>query len=240
MSDSYFTRNIIRSYSGGSGPPWGRQTSAIPAMWLIIGLNTAVFAGWQYAKETKDQRLTQRMYANFTLSWANVRDGRLWTVITSAFSHTALWHFGFNMLAFRSFASGLSWFPGIGAFHLLALSLGSGLAGSAAWLATKDRQGRQGAREAALGASGIVMGVGSAVSCLMPTAAVNFMFIPVPVPLWAVTAGYLAFDSYFLHSETSRIGHAAHLGGAVWGLAYYVAFLRGYGGVWRFLASRRR
>jgi len=229
-----------RTMSEGYGPTrWGRQTSAIPAMWTIISLNLLVWGGWTYARVNGDRGLLRQLNDNFILSWQNFREGRQWTLITSAFSHIAPMHLAFNMFSFYNFVQiGLSWIPGIGASHILALSLGSGFAGSAAFLYQK-RSGRFG-REAALGASGMVMGVGAAAACLMPRAGVQLMLIPVPLPLWAVTVGYVAIDTYFLKSETSRIGHSAHLGGAAAGVAYYLAFLRGYGGIWQMAMRRRR
>ncbi|TKA78389.1 hypothetical protein B0A55_04719 [Friedmanniomyces simplex] len=226
-----------RCYTQGYGHMGNTRRSALSAAYLIIALNTGVFAGWQYAQMNRDQRLLRTLHENFTLSWQNLREGRQWTLLTSAFSHIAWWHFAFNMLTFSTFGTMLSWIPGIGAAHMLALSLGSGIAGSAAWLYQKQvstkiwgsfGQGDGGVRKVALGASGMVMGAGAAAACLMPFAPISVMFIP--MPLWVATVGFAAVDTYFLHSGTTGIGHAAHLGGAFWGVAYYLCFLRGYGG----------
>lgn len=85
----------------------------------------------------------------------------------------------------------------------------------------------------ALGASGVVMGMGASATLLAPFAQMSVMFIP--MPLFILTAGYVAFDTYYLDSKTSRIGHAAHLGGLTFGVVYYLASLRQFGGVWQFL-----
>ena len=92
--------------------------------------------------------------------------------------------------------------------------------------------GRLQVESSGLGASGMVMGAGMAAACLMPTAPMGLIFPPVVLPLWVLTAVYVGIDTYFLHSETSRIGHSAHLGGAIYGAAYYLGYLRKYGGVW--------
>ncbi|KAK0308867.1 hypothetical protein LTR01_004747 [Friedmanniomyces endolithicus] len=173
-----------RSYAQGYGPTGSTRVSAISATYFLIALNTGVFAGWAYAQATKDQRLLRTLRENFTLSWQNWREGRQWTILTSAFSHKNFIHFAFNMLTFSTFGTMLSWVPGIGAFHVLALSLGSGLAGSIAWLYQKQRPSESGAgkilgpfgqtgdavRQSALGASGMVVGAGAAAACLMPWA----------------------------------------------------------------------
>ncbi|KAK5114363.1 hypothetical protein LTR62_002615 [Meristemomyces frigidus] len=249
LTDLFFRR----TYSQG-GFPAGSSNSALRATYLLITLNLVVFAGWQYATATGNRKLTQTMHDNFTLSWRNLKEGRAWTVVTSAFSHVGLGHIFFNMFALRTFGTLISCVPGVGAAHMLFLSLGSGIAGSVAWLgqkasstpvkqsgwfgSTTQRGGR--VSEVALGASGLVMGAGAVAACLMPFAPMSLMFIPIPIPLWAITALYAAVDTYFLKSETSRIGHSAHLGGALFGMVYYFGFLRKYGGIWKMMTMRRR
>jgi membrane associated rhomboid family serine protease len=49
----------------------------------------------------------------------------------------------------------------------------------------------------------------------------------IPLPLWATVAGYAVYDGYYLNDNNSRIGHAGHLGGLAFGIAYYLLRLRG-------------
>ena len=93
-----------------------------------------------------------------------------------------------------------------------------------------------------MGASGMVMGMSLVATCLWPTAPAGLILIPITFPLWVLTLGYVDVDTYFLKSETSPIGHAAHLGGAAFGAAYYFAYLRGLGGIWQVVVRivRRR
>ncbi|RMX82851.1 hypothetical protein D0869_05753 [Hortaea werneckii] len=86
-------------------------------------------------------------------------------------------------------------------------------------------------RRSALGASGMVLGFGAAATCLAPSTSMTVMFLPVPVPLWMLTAVYAAVDTYFLDDARSPVGHSAHLGGTVFGAVFYVGFLRRFGGV---------
>lgn len=67
-------------------------------IWTIIGLNAAVFGTWNYAIANKDQKLLRTMSDHFLLSEGNVKEGRYHTLVTSAFSHTNLGHFFFNMV----------------------------------------------------------------------------------------------------------------------------------------------
>ncbi|KAK0357589.1 hypothetical protein LTR94_000625 [Friedmanniomyces endolithicus] len=241
-----------RSYGREYGPTGSTRISAVSATYFLIALNTGVFAGWVYAQATQEQRLLRTLRQNFTLSWQNWREGRQWTILTSAFSHANFVYFAFNMLTFSAFGIMLSWVPGIGAFHVLALSLGSGIAGSIAWLYQKQMpsesgmgkiigpfgQGAGAVRQSARGASGMVVGVGAPAACLMPWAKVGVFFIP--VPLWVATVGFAALDTYYLNSDKTPFAHASHLGGALGGVAYYLCFLRGYGGIWMWMRMRGR
>ena len=80
-----------------------------------------------------------------------VADGAPWLLLTSMFTHIAVWHIGFNMLALWTLGPQLE--LTVGRVRFLALYLVSGLAGSAAvlWL--------DGSRSQTFGASGAVFGL---------------------------------------------------------------------------------
>ncbi|KAF2166207.1 hypothetical protein M409DRAFT_66698 [Zasmidium cellare ATCC 36951] len=224
------------------------------AVWTIISLNAAVFGAWQYAKAKNDRALDRQLYENATLMEANLQAGRNHTLITSAFSHREPGHFLFNMVSFHAFGTVLATVSGVRAAHVIALAVGSAAAGSVAWLyhlrTSKRPQstiqkskgvfssfgGGQIARHiyVGLGASGMVMGLGAAATCLRPSAPMNLMFIPISIPLWAITALYFGVDAYYLNSD-SKVGHSAHLGGAVFGATFYLLALRNRGGIWTML-----
>ena len=77
--------------------------------------------------------------------------GEYWQVVTSMFTHVALWHIGFNMLALWVLGPQLE--MAIGRARFLALYLVSGLAGSATVLWLSDP------RVPTLGASGAIFGL---------------------------------------------------------------------------------
>jgi hypothetical protein len=52
----------------------------------------------------------------------------------------------------------------------------------------------------------------------MPGGAVGILFVPVPIPAWCYAIAFLAISFFGLRSNRGRIGHSAHLGGAVIGL----------------------
>lgn len=259
--------NLIHSrrYNGRSQYSGRPAFSVMSAYWLLFSLNAANFAAWWYSQLTQDPTLLQ-LHAKHTLtSLAALDSGRWWTVLTSTFTHHDLFHFAFNMLTLRTFCQILSWAPGIGGVHVLAIAVGSGLAGSGGWLyqqklkfdslrstsSSSSIWGRGKGHQtigsaatrvyvsSALGASGGVMGIGAVATGLFPFVPLQLMFIPVGIPLWIVTGGYAVADTYFLHSETSSTAHAGHLGGLVFGAIYYAALLRNNPvGIWRMFSSR--
>lgn len=77
----------------------------------------------------------------------------------------------------------------------------------------------------ALGLSGVVMGLGAALSLSMPTTRMTGMGA-IPMPMWMVMIGYVVYDSARLGDQTSQVGHAAHLGGTAFGALYYWFALR--------------
>ncbi|KAK3620089.1 hypothetical protein LTR56_023627 [Elasticomyces elasticus] len=264
MSDGLFDRLFgpltYRTITGYGIIP-NKDSAVLQATHTVMALNGAVFIAWQVAQRG-NPKLLNVLEKHFTASSNNWQRGRYWTLLTSAFSHRSSQHISGNFMALQTFGRALSWIPGVGLLHFVSLTLGSAIAGSAAWLWQKRRavgtvaQGRilrngsmvyslgvgSNVQEMMLGASGLVAGAGAAATCLMTFAEMDIMPVPFPVPLWMVTVGYAAWDTYMLRAKTSQIAHAAHLGGVLFGIAYYLVFLRklGNGGVWRFLMEKLR
>jgi membrane associated rhomboid family serine protease len=88
---------------------------------IIIILNAIVFFMWMIID-------TQFMINNFLVSTDSLLEGRVWTLITSVFSHNLPFHLLINMLVFYSFGRVLENI--LGAKRLLSLFLIAGIAGS--------------------------------------------------------------------------------------------------------------
>ena len=71
-----------------------RQMSAVK---MIIILNLSVFVAWYLLPN-------DLMRSQFMVSWSALTSGKIWTLLTAAFSHYDLFHFFINMLVFLSFA----------------------------------------------------------------------------------------------------------------------------------------
>ena len=182
------------------------------ALQVIIGLNIAVFLAWQFA-ETRPA-LLDFMISHFLISETHLRAGYVWTLVTSAFSHVDMNHALFNLFALWVFGRDLETIIGrLGFVHLyLAGAILSSLGHVAYQLAV-------GSQAPALGASGSVMAVAVVYAVLFPRARLLLFFI-LPVSAAIAVTGYVLIDILGLLTPNSGIAHAAHLGGAAYGLAY--------------------
>jgi membrane associated rhomboid family serine protease len=235
---------ILKRGFGNQGG-WSHQSrfaSSSRMISTLIIINTSVFCTWYYASSTNDKKLVKSLRENATLSWSNIKANRYWTLVTCAFSHQDFSHILFNMLALNTFGSVLciAGGVGVGAPHVAALFIGSAVAGSAAFLYQKKPQidrhwgpfAQHGLASSAtcLGASGAVMGFATVATCLAPLLRVSPILIPIGIPMFMVTGGFVALDWFYLN-KNDLVGRSAHLGGAVFGAVYYLAFLRRFGGV---------
>jgi len=133
-------------------------------------------------------------------------------MVTSALLHGDLNHLVFNMLSLYLFGRAIELFYGplpFMAIYLTAIAGGSLLA---LWL-HRHHDYR------ALGASGGVCGVIFSYIFLFPGSGVQLFFIPVAIPGWLYAVGYLLYSFFALRRGSDNIGHDAHIGGSLIGLA---------------------
>ncbi len=192
--------------------------------------NGVVFLAWQNAmgryRQDLNIDLLKFLDSHFTTSISNLKKGRYWTLLTGAFSHMSLGHFLTNMISMYAFASVLVLHPGLSGARILTISLGSALAGNVGFLIQQMmRDPRK--QTNAIGASGMVMGLGCAAAFLAPAEKMLLLAV-VPVPLWGLMAGYFLYDAVFLNRQ-DKVAHSGHLGGLAFGAAYYWLSLRRLG-----------
>jgi membrane associated rhomboid family serine protease len=176
---------------------------------MLISTNIGVYIAWQIL----DSGFMRR---NFLLNEYNLRNGRFYTIVTSAFSHMNLMHLAANMIGLWFFGVPLE--AAIGAGGLLAVYM-AGAFGSFAALTYqfKGRRYRY-ALPNVLGASGATSAIFCYFICGNPWQPVLLFFIPMP----AILAGLVIFGLGGSISEP--VSHAGHVGGGLAGAAYY--FLR--------------
>lgn len=215
-----------------------------------IGANLYIFAKWNVtpvapgSKPDSPERLDARrrhkdyMQTHYTLSHRGFyTEGRWYTALTSAFSHSSLGHLAVNMFMLHE-AANIASYVGVGPVKLAALALGSALGGSAGSLYDASARARAGEPDMpGLGASGMVQGMLMATMLAAPWLPMNVLFIPVTISYRTVVGGFIAWDMWKLYDERragqkkanwsgSYVGYAAHLGGAVFGSAFYLLAMR--------------
>lgn len=191
----------------------------LPAAGQLIILNLLVFLAWHLFHRSGV------MFDHFMVDAEGLRSGRIWTLVTYAFSHREPWHLFWNMLF-------LYWFGGdleavYGKRNLWAIYLVGAVGGAAAQVAFNLQQGA--AARPMLGASASVMAIVVAATLMFPTRRLMIWGV-IPTPMWVLAAIYLLVDVFGLAREIagafSRVGHAGHLGGAVAGALFKVLDLR--------------
>ncbi|KAJ7281559.1 hypothetical protein C8J57DRAFT_1298020, partial [Mycena rebaudengoi] len=231
---------------------WINASPAQRLCWGMVTFNGAVFIGW------KIHRLTPFMMNNF-LHYP--LSGKTRTLLTSVFSHSEFFHFAFNNMALASGfgvlaaaylsnqqAKGSSGrLESTNAYHLFALYISAGLFSSLvahayririykALTATMVKAGQASAIPAvtimpSLGASGALYSLITVCALSSPDVSVNAMLIPINIPIQYAVCGLVTLDMIGLARKWRRFDHAAHLGGALFGVLYYM-----YGPkIWDFL-----
>jgi membrane associated rhomboid family serine protease len=171
--------------------------------WILV---ITLVLSWQ---GFKNQRLKQKMlFSPYRVS----HYGELWRLVSHAFVHADTAHLLINMFVLYSFAPLLESIMGQPQF--LALYFGGILAASVPAMITKKNRPEY----ASLGASGAVAAVIFAFIVRFPAEQLLLFFI-IPIPAWLAGIGYLAYE-YYQTGKRSRIAHDAHLGGAVYGIAF--------------------
>lgn len=133
--------------------------------------------------------------------------------ITSAFIHADFGHLLFNLFSFYAFASGLEIAFGSPAITLIFLS--GAMAGSLLSLLLHRNEPAY----RAVGASGAVCGVIFASIFLLPGGSIIIFPLPIPMPAWTYAILFILASIYGIGRNTGNIGHDAHLGGALAGVA---------------------
>lgn len=195
--------------SARGAPPGGGRVLA-----ALIGINVAVWLGWQQALQHEAWMALAREHLLVGgPGWAS----RPWTLLTSGFSHISSSHLLSNLLGLWVFGGAVG--ERYGGRSLLGLYLAGALVASVAHLAWNAASG---GGAPALGASGAVMAIGAVYGCTFPR---NVLLIGmvIPMPAWLAVLVWMGMDLAGLFGGGDGIAHAAHLGGAAWGLAWWAS-----------------
>jgi membrane associated rhomboid family serine protease len=151
--------------------------------------------------------------------------GRL---VTSGFLHTGWMHLAFNMFSLYIFSGVVA--MGLGTPDFLLIYFASLIGGGLLSLLVHRNHGNY----SAVGASGAVCGVMFASVALYPQMGISLFPLPIMIPSWLYAVLFVGVSIYGVRSQKDNIGHDAHLGGALVGMALALilepeAFIDHYG-----------
>ncbi|XP_053562842.1 presenilins-associated rhomboid-like protein, mitochondrial [Bombina bombina] len=174
----------------------------------IIGANILVFCLWRVPSM---QRTMMRYFTSNPASRTLCLP-----MILSTFSHFSFFHMAANMYVLWSFSSSIVSI--LGREQFFAVFMSAGVISTFTSYLCKVASGRLGP---SLGASGAIMTILAAVCTKMPEAKLAIIFLP----MFTFTAGnalkaIIALDSAGLILGWRFFDHAAHLGGALFGILY--------------------
>ena len=157
----------------------------------------------------------QDFFRRYMFNVRSVQKGDYLRLLSSGFLHAGWEHLIFNMISLFFFHRIIIYEMGASVFMLIYL--GAIVFGNLFCLYIYRHQSYY----SAIGASGGVSGIIFAAIALMPQLRVNFM------PGWLFGAIYFGYSVYQMLNprQGDNIGHAAHLGGAIFGIVV-IAFLQ--------------
>lgn len=142
-------------------------------------------------------------------------------LISAGFLHADLMHLIFNMMTLYFF--GPIVIQAFGEIGFLLIYFGSIILGNFFSLFIYKNQ----TWYSAIGASGGVSGILFSAIAMIPDLGIYFFFIPIPIPGYIFGLLYFSYSVYSMLNPrmNDNIGHAAHLGGAFFGLVYAVVLM---------------
>lgn len=147
---------------------------------------------------------------------AILRKRELHRLVTPVFLHGDWVHLAFNMFSFYSFSAHMDHMEAVfGPSMIAAIYFPSGIIGNLLALASQRKRPDY----SALGASGAVAGIIFASIFMLPGGSVYVFPLPMAIPAWAFALLFMAVSLYGIGRGGDGIGHEAHLGGALSGIA---------------------
>ena len=138
-------------------------------------------------------------------------------LLTSGFLHVSWMHLIFNMFSLYLFSGVVE--MTLGSLNFLIIFFASLIGGGLLSLLVHKNHGDY----SSVGASGAICGVMFASVAIYPDMGIGLFFLPVSIPAWIYALIYVLFSIYGIRNKKNNIGHDAHLGGALVGMALALA-----------------
>lgn len=157
-------------------------------------------------------------FEKYKFNVAAVQRGEYIRLLSAGFLHGSWSHLLFNMLTLYFFAPIV--IQAFGEIGFFIIYFGSMILGNYFCLYLYKKQSWY----SAIGASGGVSGILFGAIAIFPSIGIYFFFIPIPIPGYIFGLLYFGYSVYMMLNpqQNDNIGHAAHLGGAFFGLVYAV------------------
>jgi len=207
--------------------PFNTKTAKIVVGSIIVSCS-GVWILQQY-KQSQDRvnptqetrRAIEKIRQNWILTPQNIREGRYYTMISSAFMHANVLHLGVNMYALWGFGAGAIMVYGYPGFFGLYLS--SAIAASAGQLLAYKWRGQE--DSGVVGASGAICGLFAAFAFALPFHQMRLMFVPMEM-ITGLSVWTLFSIGGVQGLWAQNLGHGAHLGGTAIGVLWWFVVMR--------------
>ena len=192
-------------------------------IWLVVSAILVITFLFKIEDEAAKDYITRLLALPASVE---ILGARPWTLITYMFLHINFWHILFNLLwlywfgkIFMEFLSGK---------HLVIVYLLGGISGGLLYILAFNifPVFSEAVPEAvALGASASVMAIVTAISFYVPNYYIHLLFIG-PVRIYYIAIILFVLDFFMIRSGNAG-GHLAHIGGAIFGVAYAAMLKKG-------------
>lgn len=208
--------------------PFGSSSSTLIVGTVVAGC--VALYGYEQFQEMEIKNGSRKAYGalqnvkkHFVLSLDNIREGRYYVILTSAFAHVNGTHLLVNMMALWGF--GKTTVQLFGLRHFAMIWWGSAALGSILQLEYWKKFERPGLKYESVGASGGVFGIMSALSFVYPQMRVWLVVIPMTLRMCMTISVALSVGA-IKEGWLPQIGHVNHLGGMAFGFVYWIVALR--------------
>ncbi|TRY83660.1 hypothetical protein DNTS_027958 [Danionella cerebrum] len=197
---------------------WNSLSEGNKTVTGIIAVNVLVFCCWRVP-------FLRRFGINYFTSNPSSKS-LCWPMLLSTFSHYSPLHLAVNMYVLWGVSSTI--INTMGKEQFLAFYLSAGVISSFASYVSKIATGRLGT---SLGASGAILAVIAAVFTKSPEAKAALLFLPIfNLTCGTALKAIVTFDTMGMLLGWRIFDHAAHLGGALFGIWY---ILYGHQKIWK-------